>query len=128
MSSKYFDKLKTFMNNYKSSDKYTHLSYGNFTGKFNIPFDKSKEFIKMYNKANGNNLNILEIQPEYAPIILVDIDLKSNSNDERVYNNNLIINIIEKYKLAMEEYLKIDTNKINILVFEKNKKLDLGDI
>ena len=47
MSSKYFDKLKTFMNNYKSSDKYTHLSYGDFTGKFNIPFDKSKEFIKM---------------------------------------------------------------------------------
>ena len=76
MSSKYFDKLKTFMNNYKTSDKYTHLSYGDFTGKFNIPFDKSKEFIKMYNKAIAygiDNLNILEIQPEYAPIFIKNI-------------------------------------------------------
>ena len=89
-----------------------------------------KEFIKMYNKAIAygiDNLNILEIQPEYAPII-IDIDLKSDNNDERLYDDILIMDVIEKYKLVMEEYLKIDTNKINILVFEKNKKSDLGDI
>jgi putative DNA primase/helicase len=118
------------MNNYKSTDKYTHLSYGAFTGKFNIPFDKSKEFIKLYIKAIANgidNLNILEIQPQYAPII-IDIDLKSENDIERLYDDILIMDVIEKYKLVMEEYLKIDTNKINILVFEKNKKSDLGDI
>ena len=53
------------MNNYKyieDKKEYTHLSYGVFTGKFNIPFDKSKEFIKLYIKAiKNNNLTILEL-------------------------------------------------------------------
>ena len=129
--------LFTFLDSYKynmnNSVKPTHRSYGSYFGTFDIPKDKSKEFIKIYNEAISNdvtNLSILEVQPEYGPII-VDIDLKMPIDEcelvnDRLYDNDLIMNIIDKFKQAITTYLEIvDKNKFKIAVFEKNQKTEV---
>lgn len=139
---KYRKLLYSFLNNHKydmdnSTEKHTHTSYGSFYGKFTIPKDNSKEFIKLYSDAinhNVDDLSILEVQPEYGPII-VDIDLKNPidcetySSNGRLYDNDLIMTVIEKYKHAITTYLEIkDTKKFIIGVFEKPQKTELNDV
>ena len=137
---KYRKALYSFLTNYKlngnSTEKHTHTTYGSFFGKYLIPKDYSKEFIKLYCDAINNNvddLSILEVQPEYGPLI-IDIDLKvpidcSELSGERLYENDLIMIIIDKYMIAINKYLEIkDTNKFKIVVFEKNNKIEFNDI
>jgi len=71
-----------FLNNHRCTEAPTHLAYGNFNGKFNIPSDQYNEFIKLYNNElkNEKELNILECQTDYSKI-LIDIDIKINKKD-----------------------------------------------
>jgi len=139
---KYRKLLFSFLDNYKymdnSNEKHTHTSYGAIYGKYTIPKEYSKDFIKIYSEAiknNVNDLSILEVQPEYGPII-IDIDLKNPIDDcesinqnGRLYDNDLIISVIEKYKKAITTYLEIkDKNTFKIAVFEKKHKTELNDI
>ena len=130
-----YAELVNFLNHYKYTDidkNHTHTSYGSFYGKFKIPHNKSKQFIKLYIKAiesGVTDLSILEVQSEYSPII-IDIDLKScyDNNNDRLYNDDLIIEVIENYKKVINEYLKINNSKSKIFVFEKNQKTVLNEI
>ena len=99
--------LQDFLNQVKTADTlYTHVSLGGhiFHGKFNI---QTKEQLKVLYKllAQGMkydlNFPIAEKPQEYGPI-KVDIDLKipeENHNNKRLYTNNMIIQIINSYKL-----------------------------
>ena len=129
------EKLKELLNNNRivnHDEPFTHLSYGNILGKFNIPDDKINEFMKCYIKCikyGCDNLSLLEKQKQYSPL-LIDIDLKActkNDND-KLYDYELIETIINYYKEAIEEYLIIpDKSKIKIGVFEKENVKEIDD-
>ena len=72
------DAVYAFLTKRRADDplKYTHFSYGLFSGKFSINKQDHKEFIKLYINAINNGVNdfsILEKQPEHSRII-VDVD------------------------------------------------------
>lgn len=133
----YKNDVITFLNNHRYNenkhDKPTHQSWGNIIqGKFYI-LDDIKEFMEIYCNAINNNIydfSILEIQKEYSPII-IDIDLKlpieNYTPKTRLYDNELILNIINKFITIMDIYLNYNKNDINICVFEKNI-VELDDI
>jgi hypothetical protein len=106
------------------TDTPTHLSYGKFAGKFKLDKTARKEFMKLYISAvesGVNDLSILEKQLEYGPI-LIDIDIKQkkeNYTDGRLYDDNDIEAIINKYVRVIDKYIDIKNYKIG--VFEKPK-------
>ena len=105
-----------------SVEKYTHLSYGPFSGKFIITKEKIKDFMKLYIDAithGVDNLVILEKQKEYGPII-IDINLKISCENKRLYNEKLILNIAKKYIDTIKLYLDISKDKLNFVLLEKN--------
>ena len=129
-----------FLNNHRYKeddeiDKATHNSYGNLIkGKFYIDKKDMKEFMNLYILAIENKIydfSILEVQKEYSPII-IDIDLKSPiedyKNNERLYTDELIMNIISKYISIIEKYLIIDKNNFTINIFEKKKAVTTDDL
>jgi hypothetical protein len=124
-----------WLSNNKCDSNHTHASYGPLlTGKFKLEKENLTEFMRLYNQAIINDvkdLTILEVQPEYGPII-IDIDLKKPSDEclpnGRLYDTNLIMIIIKKYLSVIEKYIKIDKDNFNIATFEKDRATDLNDI
>lgn len=112
-----------------SKDKYTHLSYGLFQGKFLLDKESKKEFMKLYIKAieeGVENLSILETQKELGPII-VDIDLEIPSedyNNKRLYSDNMIIKLIKNYIESIKIYLKVSSSNLNCCLLEKQNATD----
>jgi P4 family phage/plasmid primase-like protien len=114
-----------------SQKKPTHLAYGLFQGKFILDNLQKKELLSLYSKAikvGVKDFSILETQKEYGPVI-VDIDLEaleeSYPDSKRLYDENMIVNIINKYIEAINYYLNItkDTRKdtLKCFIFEKEK-------
>jgi P4 family phage/plasmid primase-like protien len=105
----------------------THVSYGIFNGKFCLDKLNRKEFMNRYIKAvtsGVDDLSILERPKEYAPII-VDIDLKIPEEDyedgTRLYSNELMLEVIQKYTTSIKKYLDVPEDKFKICVFEKQR-------
>jgi P4 family phage/plasmid primase-like protien len=105
----------------------THLSYGLFNGKFFLDKVQRKELMSLYIKAvtsGVNDFSILERPKEYAPII-VDVDLEIPSDNyvdgTRLYSNELILNVIQKYLNSINKYLDVPEEKLKVCVFEKQK-------
>lgn len=127
--------LNNYRNNNNSESKILIRSWGSILqGTFYIDKEKYKEFINLYSEAiiaGVNNFSLLEIQKEYSSI-LIDIDLKTppnNNLDNRLYDNNLILNIIKKYIFIINKYFNIlNKDKCQIFIFEKEKVTDGGDI
>ena len=126
------------------AEKPTHQSWGTIIqGRFYMESDDLKNFMKNYIKSFSygvTDFSILEIQKEYSPII-VDIDLKKpidtsseTMNDDvenRLYDNNLIISLINKYIYIINNIFELDEkNKkhAHIYVFEKDKMQMKDDI
>jgi P4 family phage/plasmid primase-like protien len=134
--SKYKGKLYDFLKKNKYTDesveKFTHLSYGPFQGKFVITKENRKEFMDLYIAAINNGVNdlvILEKQKEFAPII-IDIDLKiphENYENKRLYNDKLILNIAKKYIDTIQLYLNVKKDNLNFVLLEK-KHADKKDL
>ena len=119
------DAVYAFLTKRRADDplKYTHLSYGLFSGKFSINKQDHKEFIKLYINAINNGVNdfsILEKQPEHSRII-VDVDLiKSDVNiNNRLYNEKLIKKVSKYYIKSIQKHLNVNDEDLNINVFEK---------
>jgi hypothetical protein len=111
--------------------KPTHLSYGLFQGKFVLDELQRKKFLSLYTTAIDagiTDLSILEVQKEYAPLI-VDIDLESIEenypNNKRLYTDEMIRQIISKYNDSIKYYLNISNgklkNELKCYLFEKSK-------
>ena len=130
MTNKYKQEVIDFLNNHRyiknTIYKPTHQSWGNLLqGVFYIKDEDTKIFMELYTSAIENkvsDLSILEIQKEYSPII-VDIDLKipieNYLSNSRLYDNDLIINIIKKYKKIISTYIEYDKTKFLVCLFEK---------
>jgi putative DNA primase/helicase len=122
---KYQNKVEQFLNNHRcgSTDTYNYVSMGdNFVGKFKLSDDDIENFNKLYAKAisKGCIFNIAEKPNEYA-IIIIDIDLEklTDNHNERLYNDNMIIEIIDAYREVMNKYLKLDNDQLSCSLFEK---------
>jgi hypothetical protein len=110
----------------ESGETITHLSYGNFRGKFNLNDEEEKQFLKLYIKAIDNGVNdfsILEKPTKYSPII-IDIDLKINKSEYKgckLYTNKLINKIIKTYYSIFEQMFKYYDEPC--FVFEKDEEV-----
>ena len=114
-----------FLNNHRCTEGPTHLAYGNFNGKFNIPSDKYNEFIKLYNNElkNEKELNILECQTDYSKI-LIDIDIKINKEDyknKRLYNIDLIKKVGKLYIKSIKNNLNVNNEDLTCYLLEKSE-------
>jgi hypothetical protein len=126
---KYQNNIESFLNKLRVGSgqniKYTHVSMGeHFTGKFILDKKQTKEFYKMYSEAieYGLTFSIAEKPKEYGPLI-IDIDLELPIEDykegTRLYNNDMIFEIINTYREVSKDYLDLDSNELVASVFEK---------
>ncbi len=117
----------------KGMSEFTHVSMGGITfpGKFNFA-DKTKrdKLAKLLSQANEKELifSIAEKLQNYAPI-MIDIDLRypkesvkeDFKNNKHLYDDNIIISIIDAYREAIKTYLNVSDNEIQCCIFEKDK-------
>lgn len=110
--------------NAQQNIKYTHISMGDINGKFIFDKKKLKEVQKICAEAydNGVYFGIAEKPKEYGPI-LIDIDLEIPLEDyvegTRLYNDDLLFDVINTHRDVIKEYLDPCTNDLIASVFEK---------
>lgn len=113
---------------------HTHTSIFDPIGSFHIPNDKLEEFYDVYKKAliSGRKLFLTE-KPENPSPMRVDLDFRFKLNDEvkdnevlqRLYNDDLIENILIKYYKLLNEYLDISEDiDLKAYVMEKPAPVD----
>lgn len=128
---KYQESIESYLNKLRvgpgQNIKYTHVSMGEqFTGKFMLDKKQIKEFNKLYSEAieYGVTFNIAEKPKDYGPLI-IDIDLElpieDYKEDSRLYNNEMIFEIINSYRIVSKQYLDLESKEIVASVFEKPK-------
>jgi P4 family phage/plasmid primase-like protien len=130
--------LYDFLNNNRhsgSSEKnFTHLTYGEFNGKFEI-YENRSEFMDLYKKAikSGNILNVVEKQNEYSCLV-VDIDLSINIYDveeqpNKLYTKKELKQMIMFYYESINNYIDLtNEEKENNYCFVLEKPLhEKGD-
>jgi len=130
---KYQSNVEAYLNKFRvgsgQSIKYTHVSMGeHYTGKFMLDKKEIKEFNKIYSEAiqNGVVFSIAEKQKEngYGPL-LIDIDLEKPiedyDEDTRLYNDDMILEIIDAYREVSKQYLDLNSQELVASVFEKPK-------
>jgi P4 family phage/plasmid primase-like protien len=123
---KYRQTIQTFLNNNRvgPGSKYSHISMGEYMGKFLLDTDKYEEFIEKYSEAidYGVEFSIAEKLKDYGPL-LIDIDLEIPNDDyvegTRLYNDEMIIEIINCYRKVMNKYLDLVKNELEVHIFEK---------
>jgi len=128
---RYQSNVETYLNKYRVSSgqniKYTHISMGeNYTGKFMLDKKEIKEFNKIYSEAieNGVTFGIAEKPKDngFGPL-LIDIDLEKPIEDfvedTRLYNEDMIFEIIDAYREVASQYLDLNSQELVASVFEK---------
>ena len=133
MNKNYIKKVENYLNDHRVGTvgtdiiniKYTHVSMGEkFIGKFLLDKKQIKEFTKIYAEAieKGCIFNIAEKPKDYGPL-LIDIDLEILKSDyiedTRLYNNELVFEVIDTYRQVIKEYLDLDDDELIASVFEK---------
>ena len=123
------DNVYKFLEKYKVNGgpeiKYTHVSMGDsFLGKFNLDKKARKEFNKLYIEAvdYGAIFSIAEKPKDYAPIMIdIDLELPVDNYDKniRLYNDNMIIEIIDTYKKVIIKYLDLNDPDFEVALIEK---------
>lgn len=105
--------------------KHTHVSMGDsFFGKFNLDKDARAEFLKHYIEAveYGAVFSIAEKPKDYGPL-LIDIDLElpldNYKEGDRLYNNNIIIGVINAYRTAIHKYIDVTDSELEVALLEK---------
>lgn len=111
----------------KGQTDFTHVSLGGLSlpGKFTFNDKQKRKLLNRYlGKAIDYKLNysIAEIPKEYGPI-KVDIDLRLPKEDEikRIYDNKMVIELINIYRDCIKKYCKLTNNEITCFLFEKDK-------
>jgi P4 family phage/plasmid primase-like protien len=129
-----YDLLEKNRCNEDNKDSATHQSYGLFRGTFTLDKVQRKEFMELYTKAINSGVNdfsILERQKEFAPII-IDVDLEvpveNYENGNRLYDDDMIKNISEKYLESIKTYLDVPDHQFKLCLFEKKKPTIREDI
>jgi hypothetical protein len=101
----------------------THVSMGGNKGKFCFKKDLRKRLIKTIAGAieSGMDLHMAEMPKEYGPIIFdIDLDVKkSEYNNERLYNEDMIIEVVEYYREGIKHYLDVSDEQLKVCIMEK---------
>ena len=131
-------KIGTFLESFRTNGnqkEFTHVSLGGslFPGKYNISNKRDRlKLAKYLGKTLDKNISvsIAEMPLEYGPII-VDLDFKfpydsykEEFKSEHIYNNELILSIINHYKTSINQYLDINDNELQCYMFEKTKGVE----
>lgn len=107
--------------------KYTHVAMGSeFCGKFMLDKKQIKEFTKLYAEAveYGLVFNIAEKPKDYGPLLIdldLEIPLEDHDDDIRLYDDNMIYEVINIYREVASEYLDLGPEELAASVFEKPK-------
>ena len=134
-------KVEEILNNNKTKQgetDYTHVSLGGqcFPGKFTISDKKIKSKLMKYIVELHNfgiNLSIAERPKDYGPI-KVDVDLNypeeefennQNFENKRLYNNEMIMKVLQYYKEAIKEYCEPTDKELKSILFEKIIRLKI---
>jgi len=128
---KYQTSIESYLNNRRvgagSNIKYSHVSMAeNFAGKFMIEKEDYKEFMELYADAinYGVTFGIAEKPRDYGPL-LIDIDLEipieNYVEGERLYNDEMIFEIINTYREVAKKYLDLESKELVASLFEKPK-------
>ena len=127
--------MQDYLNNFRvtTSSEYTHVAMGeNFYGKFMLNKHQITEFTKLYAKAveNGVVFNISEKPKEYGPL-LIDLDLElplEKYNNKRLYNDDMIYELINTYRTVASKYLDLNAEELAASIFEKPRPSIKGNI
>ena len=120
--------VQDYLNQFRvgSGSEYTHVAMGeNFCGKFMLDKHQIKEFTKIYAEAvqYGVVFSIAEKPKDYGPL-LIDLDLEiplENHNGNRLYNDDMIYELINTYRNVASKYLNLNAEELIASVFEKPK-------
>ena len=102
---KYQTIVQDYLNNFRvaAGSEYTHVAMGeNYFGKFMLDKHQIKEFTKLYSEAVecGVVFSIAENPKDYGSL-LIDLDLEiplEDHNGERLYNDDMICEVINTYR------------------------------
>ena len=102
----------------------THVSMGGNKGKFSLNKELRKKLLKALAEATELKMDfhIAEMPKEYGPIIL-DIDLDTKKTDYkggRLYDDDMIVEIIDYYRQAINKYLTVSKEQLKVCIFEKD--------
>ena len=132
---KYQTIVQDYLNNFRvaTGSEYTHVAMGeNYFGKFMLDKHQIKEFTKLYSEAveYGVVFSIAEKPKEYGPL-LIDLDLEiplEKHNGKRLYNDDMIYELINTYRNVASKYLDLNAEELAASIFEKpkpSKKLNI---
>ena len=132
-SNKYQKSIEDYLNKFRvgTGSQYTHVAMGeNVFGKFMLDKHQIKEFTKLYSEAVecGVVFSIAEKPKEYGSL-LIDLDLEiplENHNGNRLYNDDMIYEIINTYRNVASKYLNLSAEELaasllKTLKFHKNQ-------
>ena len=107
--------LKKWLNSYKSKDgdKHTHLLFNG--GKFCIPKDREREFIKIYTECllKKEKVFVVECRPKIFKF-MIDLDIKENITDssESKWTDEHIEEVVKLIQNVLFEFYEINMNVI----------------
>lgn len=132
------DALYDFLKEHQIRSKGIKCNYVSWSyemkGKFLMPKEQIKKFLKLYCKAikvGITDLSIAEKPKDYGPIkIDVDLEICKDDHDEnfRLYDEKIILEIIDYYRQSIKKYLDVSDSELQCFVFEKPNYSDKGDI
>ncbi len=124
------DELLNLNRTAKGMTEFTHVSMGGLTfpGKYNFVDSKQRKLLAKYLAAAYEKkmyFSIAEKLKDYGPI-MVDIDLRlpkesEEEDEEHLYDEDMVIKIVDIYREAMRKYLMVKDNEIQCFVFEKKQ-------
>jgi P4 family phage/plasmid primase-like protien len=115
--------------------KPTHKAWGgDVTGNFYIPQKKLNDLLKLQKQyVNSNNeSNLFQLPQEYSHLVC-DFDFKVSSErwdsefeKQRLYTTDILNIIVSNYREAIQHYLKVNKNKLQVFLLEKDEPT-IGD-
>ncbi|AYV85346.1 MAG: highly derived d5-like helicase-primase: PROVISIONAL [Satyrvirus sp.] len=121
------EKVYEFMAKYRvkaeEKTKMTHTTTYSPYISSKIPKDKEEKFIKLYENAiiKGHNLSIMEISKGFGPLV-IKIKLVQDQ-EEKLYTEELLKQIIELCNGIIKKYLKVKSKKMGAYVLEHDEPI-----
>jgi len=102
----------------------THVSMGGNKGKFSLNKELRKKLMKALAEATSLDMDyhIAEMPKEYGPIIFdIDLDkMKDQYKNGRLYDDDMIVEVVEMYREAINKYLSVSEEQLKVCIFEKS--------
>ena len=123
------EKLYNFMSKCKNDpgkkNSWTHSMTYRPYGSYNISDGKYEEFKKLYVNVivAGHVPHITEAHKKFGPIV-IDLDfVQPKEKSERYYTSKTIKNVVKLYNQAIEEFLVVNSVKLQAYVLEKQRPI-----